>query len=286
MVIESLLNPLNAENKPKTIISLGFLYVTVALFLSYWIFPDQSSLIFIFLTVMAAIPLMFGIINNEEKKDVSDFHEVTLLKEHSKALYAFMLLFIGMVLAITFWYLVLPNNIELILFDSQIDTLVGMNHNIVTGDVTSNQSIGAFVNIFLNNLKVLIFCIIFSLLYGFGAIFILTWNASVIGVAIGNVIRTNFVEVASYVGFNKITSYFGVVSFGLLKYSIHGIPEILAYFVAALAGGIISIAVIRHDFKGKKFEHVLLDSTDLILISIGLTLIAAILEVWVTPLIF
>ena len=48
MVLESLLNPLEAENKPKTLLALGFIYVTVALFLAYWIFPDQSSLIFIF----------------------------------------------------------------------------------------------------------------------------------------------------------------------------------------------------------------------------------------------
>lgn len=283
MVVESLLNPLNAENKPKTILILGFLYVTIALFLSYWIFPEQSSLIFIFLAVMGGIPLMFGIINNEEKKDVSDFHESALLKEHSKALYAFMLLFIGMVIAVAFWYLVLPSGVENTIFKTQIDTLVGMNHNFVTGNSTALNS---FKNIFLNNIKVLIFCLLFSFLYGFGALFILTWNASVIGVAIGNVIRTSFAEIAHLVGFDKLAGYMGVISYGLLKYSVHGIPEILAYFVGALAGGIISIAVIRHDFKGKKFEHVLLDSTDLILISILLILISAILEVWVTPIIF
>jgi uncharacterized membrane protein SpoIIM required for sporulation len=72
----------------------------------------------------------------------------------------------------------------------------------------------------------------------------------------------------------------------LFKYFIHGIPEILSYFVAGLAGGIISIAVIRHDYGTKKFEHIILDSADLFLLAIGLVLLAAVLEVWVTPLIF
>jgi uncharacterized membrane protein SpoIIM required for sporulation len=64
------------------------------------------------------------------------------------------------------------------------------------------------------------------------------------------------------------------------------VPEIAAYFVAGLAGGIISIAIIRHDFGTKKFEHILLDSADLFLLSIGLLLVAGILEVWVTPVFF
>jgi len=31
---------------------------------------------------------------------------------------------------------------------------------------------------------------------------------------------------------------------------IHGIPEIVAYFIGALAGGIISVAIIRKDLRG------------------------------------
>ena len=42
--------------------------------------------------------------------------------------------------------------------------------------------------IFINNMGVLFLCIIFSFLYGAGAIFILTWNASVIAAAIGSFI--------------------------------------------------------------------------------------------------
>ena len=59
-----------------------------------------------------------------------------------------------------------------------------------------------------------------------------------------------------------------------------------AYFAAGLAGGIISIAVIKHDFGTQKFEHVLLDSVDLILVAVFLLVLAGLIEVFVTPLLF
>jgi uncharacterized membrane protein SpoIIM required for sporulation len=64
---------------------------------------------------------------------------------------------------------------------------------------------------------------------------------------------------------------------------IHGLPEMLAFFIAGLAGGIISTAIVRHDFGSKKFERVLLDVSTLILIAIGILLVASIMEVFLTP---
>ena len=72
----------------------------------------------------------------------------------------------------------------------------------------------------------------------------------------------------------------------MLKYSLHGLLEILAYFVGGLAGGIISVAVIRHNFGTRKFERILWDASDLIIISVVVLVVAAILEVWVTPMVF
>ena len=96
----------------------------------------------------------------------------------------------------------------------------------------------------------------------------------------------NIATLAEKTGFLKIGGYFGIFSLGLLRYAIHGIPEILAYFTAGLAGGIISVAVIRHDFGSSSFKQVLADSVDLIVLSIGLVFFAAILEVYITPIFF
>ncbi|MBC8494691.1 stage II sporulation protein M [archaeon] len=283
MVLESLIDPFKAETRPSRLILLGFVYCTISVFLSLWIFKSYSSLIMIFLTVMACIPLMFNTIKMEEEKDLQDMGERWLLKEHGKALKVFMALFIGIVLACTLWYVVLPSETVSILFETQTATIQNINPN-VTGYVSGD--INSFVKIFFNNIKVLIFCVLFSFLYGSGAIFILSWNASVIGAAMGNFIRSNIAFYSTLVGFERTGQYFQIISIGLLKYVVHGIPEILAYFVAGLAGGIISVAVIRHDFGTRKFEHILLDSADLLLLSIFLLFLAGLLEVYVTPIIF
>jgi uncharacterized membrane protein SpoIIM required for sporulation len=284
MVLESLINPQKMEKTPQHMIFIGALYTVVAIFLSYWIFKTYSSLISVFLVAMACIPLVYYTVKWEEEKDMTDYSEVMLIKEHSKALTAFIYLFIGFVLAYTFIYVFFPAETVRVLFESQTNTINSINGRI-TG-FTLSDSLHDFGRIFLNNVKVLIFCLLFSFLYGTGAIFILSWNASVIGTAIGNFIRTSLVVVSDSVGFDKVGHYFSIFSVGLLKYAIHGIPEILAYFTAGLAGGIISIAVIRHDFGNRKFEHVLMDSADLILLSLALVFLAALLEVFVTPAIF
>ena len=169
------------------------------------------------------------------------------------------------------------------LFISQRETINALNGRAIG---FFNADIDIFKTIFFNNIRVVVFCVLFSFLYGAGAIFILTWNASVIGAAMGNLIRSNLGSVADAVGLTAVGHYLQIVSYGLLRYVIHGIPEIAAYFVAGLAGGIISIAIIKHDMGTRKFEHIILDTADLLLIAILLTFAAGVLEVWVTPMIF
>ncbi len=283
MVLESLTNPAAAEKRPLQMLGLGALYASVGAWLALWVFKTESSLIMVFLAAMAAIPLMYNTVKMEEEKDLQGMEESWLLKEHAKALKAFIYLFIGMTVAFALWYTVLSPDTVTVLFKAQAATIKTINPG-ATGFATGGFA--TFTRIFLNNVRVLIFCILFSFLYGSGAIFILAWNGSVIGTAIGNFIRNNLAEAATKVGVAKAGHYFHVISFGLFKYAIHGIPEILAYFVAGLAGGIISIAAIRHDFGTQKFEHILLDSADLLLLSLIILFLAGLLEVWVTPLIF
>ena len=140
--------------------------------------------------------------------------------------------------------------------------------------------------IFFNNFKVMLFCLLFSFIYGFGAIFILVWNASVIATAIGIFLRSNIATPRRMQAWQKAACYFQVFPVGLMKYFIHGVPEILAYFVAALAGGIISVAVIRHTFGTREFEKIVIDTADLIMIALFVLIVAAFLEVYVTPGVF
>jgi uncharacterized membrane protein SpoIIM required for sporulation len=282
MVLEALTNPLKAEHRPWQMLFLGFLYASVGILLSMWIFYKYSSLIMIFLTVFGCMPIVYNTIKLEERKDEGEDSELTLLKEHWKALSVFMWLFIGITTAIVIWYVFLPEQHLSVLFSTQTETFRMINSG-VTGMASH---LDGFAKILLNNLKVLMFCILFSFIYGLGAIFILAWNASVIGVAIGMLIRTELAKVSGAVGMAKVAAYFTTFSFGFLRYSLHGLLEIFAYFIGGLAGGIISVAVIRHSVGTRKFEHVLWDSSDLIIIAVIVLIIAALVEVFVTPLFF
>ena len=277
MVIESLLNPFKAERTPWEMFFIGAFYSSLAILLSLWIFKPHASLVMVFLTVTACVPLMYGTIKLEEKKDLEIKEEKILLKEHGKALSFFIFLFLGITISFTLWYVFLPTDLTNTVFSIQTKTISDINTQI-TGQGINQFTL--FSKIFLNNLKVLIFCLIFAFIYGFGAIFILTWNASVIGTAIGNFVRSNVSNTANF------AQYFQITSLGIMRYMIHGIPEILAYFIGGLAAGIISIAIIKHDFRSEKFHRVLLDSADLLLLSLAVLLIAALIESFVTPLLF
>ncbi|MCX6711433.1 MAG: stage II sporulation protein M [Candidatus Woesearchaeota archaeon] len=284
MVLESIISPLKAEKKPWDLFFIGLLYSSVAMFLALWIFRDQASLVMVFLTVTATVPLMYNTLKFEEEKDLAIPKERALIKEHGKALSFFMFLFLGFLLAFTVWYVFLPEKIIEQTFNIQLQTIKTINSNILGFSINSASNV--LLQIFSNNVKVFLFCVFFSFFYGAGAIFILTWNASVISAAVGTFIRNNLSMYANAVGLTKVAGYFGVFSLGLLRYSIHGVPEILAYFIGGLAGGIISVAVIRHDFGSGHFKKILFDSLDLIVLGIFVLFIAALLEVFMTPLFF
>src|SRR3989344_4162939 len=194
-----------------------------------------------------------------------------------------MFMFWGITLSFVAWYVFLPLESLNVVFDKQTTTIQAIN-NQVSGNAF--QQLSTFSKILLNNIRVLAFAILFAFIYGAGAIFILTWNASIIGTAIGNFIRSNLSQYASLAGFEQFSAYLNVASYGLLRYSLHGIPEILAYFYGGLAGGIISVAIIKKHYKNKKFSHILFDVSELLVISITFLLVAAFIEVYITPKLF
>jgi len=283
MVLESLINPLRAERRPWEMFFLGLLYASVALFLSTQLFEGLAGLIAVFLTVIVSVPIVYNTIKLEEKKDTLGLDEKTLLKEHGWALSIFIFLFIGVMFAFILWYLFLPGNMVSSVFSVQIDTIQGINSVPVSGNL---DGMAVFMKIFFNNVKVMVFCLLFAFFFGAGAIFILTWNASVIAVAIGAYTRKHLETLSYKAGFTALGSYLHALSLGLARYVIHGIPEIIAYFIAGLAGGIISVAVVRHDFNSNNFRKIVLDSVDLILIAFVVLVIAALIEVFITPTLF
>lgn len=286
-MLEMLINPKKAERNPWEMFFVGAFYATVSLILVKWIFSGDpvlskyTGILVVTFSVMFSMPFMYYAIKNEEEKDLVIKGFTRLFKEHGKAIIYFMFLFLGFVVAFSFWYIVFTDGNQN--FRAQIETYCvinkpahfeecvseyGVQHvSQTTAFLTAKDKI---VNIFANNIYVLIFTLVFSLIFGAGAIFILAWNASVISAAIGIFAKSNISN----------------LPLGLARYMIHGIPEIGAYFAGALAGGIISIAVIKHDVHSEKFWTILQDSLNLVIFSVVLLFFAALVEVFITPVIF
>lgn len=280
MALESLIGPLYGEKQPYVLLLFGAAFSAIALLLSLWLFPSHASLFFVFFIVMASTPLYYRTLNREEKKDVKIDNEARLIMEHYKALRFLMFLFFGITISVAVGYSFLPSDIAGKVFKVQADTIAQINSR-VTGD--SVLSFDYFIIIFFNNFKVILFILLFSFIFGVGAIFILTWNATVIGVAMGNFFRTRITDYTALVGLGKVSAYFKIGSLSILRYAIHGIPEVAAYFTAGLAGGILSVAIIRRDIFRKSSSNILFDSSDLIVLSLLFLFVAAVLEVYVTP---
>ncbi|MFH1404247.1 MAG: stage II sporulation protein M [Candidatus Altiarchaeota archaeon] len=283
MVLESLVVPESMECHPSRMIPVGFLYATVGLLLAYFIFGDYASMSAIFLTTMPLIVVIFDAIKYEECKDMGICKEYVLIKEHMRAVMLFVYLFLGLFLAYSFWFAVLPTEISTSLFNTQIETINAVRASFkasATGYAVGRMEYAEVI--FFKNLSVLGLCILFSFIYGAGAIYILTWNASVIGVAAGQIIDNTLHKFTGLSGVGMAVTYIGALPVSMI-YLVHGIPEVAAYFIGALGGGIISVAVANHQYKSKEFRRIVMDSIDLILLSVLVLAISALVEVYVTP---
>ena len=285
-MLESLINPKRAEKGPWKMFFIGLLYASLSVLLVHFLFKDDSifakfsGLLVVLFCVMFSLPFMYYSIRNEEIEDEEVEGLRGVLKVHSDAILAFMWLFFGFIIALSVWYIILQDSN---LLNIQIETYCSINNPgdisgcvsdyAFTGEAVSSEGLSnemRFLSIVGNNFGVMIFTLLFSLIFGAGAIFILAWNASVISAAIGIFTKYNLQE----------------VPFGILRYMIHGFPEIAAYFITALAGGIFGFGVARHKVGDEKFLRVLGNVLVLVTIALIILMIAALMEVYLTPIFF
>lgn len=290
MVLEALIGPVGAKRHPLRLFFFGLLLASLSVIFSIWVFKSQSSLVMVFLAVISAVPLMVATIKREEKEDILDSQEVTMLKSHEKTMVFLTCLFFGFIVGYSLWYVFLPSDTVNTLFSTQLDTIESINANVakyLSGDTIDwGLGLSTFLSILSNNVKVLIFCIFFAFFFGAGAIFILTWNASVIATAMGTFIRNGLESYAHLIGWSRVAIYFHLFSLSLVRFMLHGTFEIVAYFIGGLAGGIISVALIKQGFDTSGFKKVLVDASLLTLIALALLFVGSFIEVFITPLLF
>jgi hypothetical protein len=171
---------------------------------------------------------------------------------YKEIIISFVAIFAGMVLTFSILYLLLPAEIAEKTFKTQIEEIKAIRGYFSFG--------GTFQTIFINNVGVLFLSFVFSFIYGSGAILILSWNASILATA------------ASMMTKSLGGSY--TLPIALASYLPHGSLEIVAYFLAAIAGGIISY----HLMKEKEIKTVLEDCLFLLSLGVLFVLLGAIVE--------
>ncbi len=267
-MLDLLFNPQKAERHPFEIFIIGAFYSSLSIILGLWIFKESTSMAIIFLTTLSCLYVVQGAIKMEEKKEKNYETESWTLQQHKPIAILILMLFIGFTFSSALWALFLPQETSQAVFHLQSSAIEQIK--LITGKAVDTTA--SFQGIFNNNIKIILVSLIFALFYGAGAVYIIAWNASVMGFVIGSISRETFGLVALPIAF--------------AKYFLHGIPEMLAYILASVAGGILYFAFIKGDLTNRdKLKRIIVDVASLIVISILLLLFSAILEVYVSPLI-
>ncbi len=271
MVLEILVNPTKVRGRPWEMFFIGIVYSLVGVLLGYWVFKSHVSLVMVAFTAIAAIPFVHSAIKAEEGREV-DRKNASVLIKYFGVLTMFTFLFLGFVVTFVSLFVLLPEQTVTQIFSTQVGAIGEVRSN-VTGNFFSTVSTLAVI--LANNLKVLFFCLLFSVVYGAGAIFILSWNASVMGAAIGDAIRGKLLGNAG--------TALQIVSASLAGYFVHGIPEIIAYFAGGLAGGVLSVALVQEKFQSEGLKKAWKDCLNLTAFAALLLFFAGLIEVYISP---
>ena len=266
MVLEQVFKTDWLQRRPIYSIILGFVFTFIALGTSYIFFERDISIAMLFLITLLLLPSLIKLINWEEKieKKSGASH---FFKNHKSIIEIYLFLFIGIFIAYLLIGLASGDVGEV--FKQQVDVL---GNGLVEDKVvsfTADEKLGNFFGIFSENLLVALIFFILSLFYGAGAIFLIVWNASVFSAFI--VMTMNNLS-------RGVPHALGILG----VFSLHLIPEVLAFLLAAIAGGVVSRALIKEKWRSKGFSNVFKDATILLVISFVVLLVAALLEAFVS----
>lgn len=266
MVLESIIGEKNIRAHPVFIFFITLLICAGSIFFAELMFPRHASILSVAFITIGLVPLVFNVFSDEEAEEVaSRKHFSTFFARHFNLIMIFVWIFVGIIVAFAFYYSIVPPGQRTVLFEEQINSfcIISGTDSCSNGVPSSiSRIVGAFgfdaclsntstVSsctwfIFENNAGVLVFTIVLSLLYGVGAIFIIAWNASILGVFFGESILVG-----------NLDKLFGMVQSLLIG---HGPPELFGYVFGVLAGAILSAMVARGElFKRNESSIIVKD---------------------------
>jgi len=254
MVIEALISPYKVERNVFWAIPLGFLLSVVGLVVGLILFPKDASLVGILFTTVAGVPFLRNILIIEEIEDEKVHAIIQFFLRNKTIISIYFMFFFGITLSYITLYYILPADMVALLFSKQLSLFPGAR----PVGMFTNAGSNLFYLIVNNNIKIALIALALSFIYGAGAIMILTWNASALAIFLVS-----------------------LRSLRAVAFTIpHALFEFGGFFIAAVAGGIISVAIEKHYKEDKEtFKMVITDGLLLFILSVLVILIAAAIEV-------
>lgn len=220
------------------LMALGAISGLAGFLLASHFYPSQSDILAV---VFASIPLIYPLTRfflEDEKQD----------RPHVPEVKVYGAIFVGEVMAFFALALSFPTAFE----------VQGGAISAISGSATS---IGIFSSILGNNLAVFGAILLLSAVVGSAGAFVLTWNASVLGVFFASLVRS------LESGQDFLTC---VPNPSPLCYLPHATLEMTGFIVAGISGSLISAAVYREHFDRETWkDYIKLVTAGLLLVVLG-----------------
>lgn len=260
MALYSVLDPEYIKRKPVYALIVAAFFVGFGFVSAFFIFPAEFSISIISFSSLFLLPFVLQILETERlKKGVSKERIKGIFSRHHGTTVFFIFIFFGMSIEYMLLFGFVHPAIGNVAFEQQL----GLVFRSPAGYFSSTD---VFWEIVANNIRLVFISILLSMVYGIGSIFILNYNASIVGMIYGSSIR------------RVVWSSYYPVFPNPLWYLPHIILEILAYLFASIAGAIIYKSI---KLGERSYSSFFRDAGVFIAISIALIFIAGYIEVTV-----
>jgi uncharacterized membrane protein SpoIIM required for sporulation len=277
MVLEHIIPERWLEKRSWSAFFLGGFYSVLGITIARFLFAADPALPAVAFTSLFILPELYTLFQIEEKEQVRDKKSDirAFWRDNGDFFRVLLLLFLGILLVYSLAAMVLPGLAVNDLFREQL-AMRAMPGFGAAGLATSGPSSGAFAlfeRLLANNALVLTAVFVVALLAGDGAIFLLTWNASVWGTIFGVTARN-----AAFATQGDPFTYFMQILFTVTP---HVLLEASAYILAAMAGGLISRAIIRDGLGSKRFVEAFKDNLTIIGLAVACLVVGVAVETFV-----
>lgn len=309
------------SRNPILVFLVGYIASIIGVLTAWIIFPEDVGLMGLAFAALIMQPFLSKLLYNEEERKFREKRlSRKLFRDHSQTFKTILLLFFGILIAFSTMFLYSNQVRTKDLFDSQlapyfntqirlscflntdcflmertktsfklegtmdedqIDRIFGEDRQI-TGSAFNpigyaasqcSTQFDCFLRYFQNNVVVLILVLFLSCFYGAGAILFLAWNASVWGTVFAFIAR----ESSLAAGSPKYTSFMEL----FVRVFPHTILEASAYFLAVIAGVVITKALLKERPESPRFRYELIDGLLFFMLAVFVVVVAAFVEAYI-----